>query len=269
MRRACVSLVLPPLALTIVAGCRDRAPRGPAPEPSPIATVGWDGTASVYDILGRDPRLIQLIQVPTRHLPADRLTVHPGPDAAPVRVVTACGDGYCVDGLVAADRIGADGAARPCAPAGWCGVLQAAALTADDREILTGDGSWLERGIAVAGYDAGLVSFEVADASFTAGAAHSNAGFRCRTQALGGDHAPASLGVLDPADLAVILPALDAFLAEAREAGDDRVRGGDRIDRDYPDFLLAGPRAVVICLPDDEGMAARLRVELPPRTATR
>src|SRR6185503_17800602 len=102
-----------------------------APEPAPGVKVEAAGDATVYDVLGRDTSLIQAVQVPGRTLP-DGLTLRPPSAGTSFQIATWCGDGACTDGIIL------DGVAwlRP-------------ALSADDREIISERGSWLERGVKI------------------------------------------------------------------------------------------------------------------------
>ncbi len=79
---------------------------------------------------------------------------------------TRCSGNACVDGLRE------PGAGLP---------LVSAALTADDREILAPQGSWLERRLWLASATDRFVSVYVAESSFSGGAAHANNSLSCRT----------------------------------------------------------------------------------------
>ena len=203
----------------LVGACGSGYREGPEPVANtapPVVKVDWAGEATVYDVLGRDPSLIQAVQVPARRLPRGT-TVRPAGTGAPFQVATTCDEGACVDGILL------DGVTwlRP-------------ELTADDREILSEDGSWLERGVKIVHAEPGLVSYYVGLAHYTGGAAHSHAQMSCHTQTAP-DRA-ATLAILPAGDGAALIAAVNAFLAEARESHDDRVRGDIVIDARFADF---------------------------------
>jgi hypothetical protein len=248
MRNAIALGALGALAGACGSGHRDR-PEPVANAPAPAVKVDWAGDATVYDVLGRDPSLIQAVQVPLRTLPRG-LTPRPIGAGAPFQVATFCDEASCVDGILLEGKP-------------WL----RAALTADDREILSEPGSWLERGVSIVHAEPGLVSYYVGLAHYTGGAAHSHAQLSCHTQ-VAPDRA-ATLAILPAADLNTVLPAVDAFLAEARERYDDRVRGDVAIDASFADFVMESGSSLLLCFTDPWGTTTRLRVELPVRTARR
>jgi hypothetical protein len=217
--------------------------------PAPAMRVEWAGEATVYDVLGRDATLIQAVQVPRRWQPLNMTARHPSP-RTPFQVVTRCASAEaCLDGVVRGD-------------VAWLRPE----LTADDREILSEPGSWLERGVQIVHAEADQVSYYVALAHYTGGAAHSHATLSCHTQV-----APdrrATLAILPPGTRADVIAAVDAFLAEAIASYDDRVRHHDEVvvDADFTDFLLDDD-SLTLCFTDPWGTITRIRVELPVQTA--
>jgi len=107
------------------------------------------------------------------------------------------------------------------------------------------------------------VSVYIANAHFTAGAAHSNAEIECRTQSLNGDHSSVSLSILGKRRLEMALAAIDAFVSESRDFLDYRDVEVPPIDRTFKNFLVLGPRTLLLCIGGEDGVLATLRLELP------
>lgn len=283
---------LPIVLVVAVSGCKGRgqhgappAPGQPAVDAAPAVRVSWGDKVDIYQVLDRDPKLVQAVQVARRTLPKG-VTVAPVAIAG-YHVATNCGPGYCVDGIVTGDQLVPGGALKPCGvwtdrilgrvthPSGVCRFAVMPQLSTDDGEILgAGSGSWLERGIRITRVEDPWVSFYEAQADFSAGAAHSNATMRCRSVAAPGADRPN--GHFDAPDLAAANDAVHAFIA--RQRGDDDPRALDLagpvpndVGNSYG-FLLTGPRSFALCLPTGpDGEAVRLvNVELPPapRAAT-
>lgn len=283
MRR---TLVTHGLLATVVLACHEAPAPPPAVPPPPSRPanpqVEWDRLVSVYDVLGRDPAALSLVQVRRRSLPAGVQSAFGdvnelGPGSPPFRVVTVCGDRFCADGLVTRHQATITPSRNPCMgtaerSAPWITVLPARcdftvgpALSVDERERLGDDaGSWLERGIMVVSGDDAHVSFFVASAWFTAGAAHSSASFECRTSDRRGQ--AKSLAEVLPADRArTVVDRARAFLTEQREL-DGRATLFQMPAADpgaVRDFVVPGdPRSdVLLCLGSDiEGYAGHAQL---------
>ncbi len=232
----------------------EAASEHPPAEAAPVQ-VSAAGEASVYDVLGRKPDdgAPSLIMVPQR--PPSAAGVRAEGSAFPDFVVfTACGEGYCVDGLKTASS-----ASPPDA------VVVAAELTTDERESMGGkDGGWVERGIKVVHVDKETVSYYRAEAWNSPGAAHSNAEFSCRTHRRGaGGGEPARLeDVFGAADARAMREAVQRFLAE--QSGQDPPPA---IDLGEHDFVVGdAAKSAVFCLPSSveasDGVARLVRVQL-------
>jgi len=256
-------LLLIVAASSIGCGCSDRSSTpDPVPTPSkppgPDIAVSWGGTHDVYAVLGKDPSLLQAVQVPRRHL-AHGTTVQPT-SIGGYHVATTCDRRYCVDGIVPDDQLVNSTTLKPCtvhadrsrvarfdAKGGVCTFLVRPARSGDDEEILgTDDGSWLERGISITHIDGEWVSFFEAQADFTAGAAHSNAELRCRSlAAIGVDHLDA---YFDRETLERANSAVHSFIARAR-VDSDRAFPAPALPDDIAttrSFLITGPRSFVL-----------------------
>jgi len=278
------------LLLTALPAC----PEAPSPPPQRVAAspqpsraqVAWDREVSVYDVLDRDTTAVQLVQVRRRSLPpgirsdfADRDDF--GPGSPPYRVLTVCGDRFCADGLVTRDQVSITPPRNPCmgtaervnqdltVQTAACNFTVAPALSSDERETLgSDDGSWLERGIKVVSGDDSRVSFYVASAWFTAGAAHSSASFECRTSDRAGN-VKSIADVFPASEARSIVDRARAFLTEQREldprASELPMPPADPAE--VRDFVLPGGpgSGVLLCLTNDieadAGHAQLLRVQ--------
>ena len=259
----------------------------PAAPPPGRIQVTWDRSISVYDVLGRDPAAVQLVQVPRRSLPpgvqsdfGDRDTF--GPGSPPYRVVTVCGDRHCADGLVTRDQVTITPPRNPCmgsaeqvnrdltVQSAPCTFTVDPALTSDERETKgPSPDSWLERGIRVVSGDDASVSFHVASAWFTAGAAHSDASFECRTTDRAG-HVKSLADAFPGGEARSMVEAVRAFLTEQREldARATELRMPPADPAAVRDFVLPAPpdTGVLLCLVSDietyAGRAQMLRIQL-------
>ncbi|MFN0245582.1 MAG: hypothetical protein ACKV2T_01655 [Kofleriaceae bacterium] len=262
------------LLILSLAGCGPAAP--PTAEPEPAIAVGWGERVTIYDVLGRDPTLLQAVEIPARDLPRG-ITVQAATSVPGYRVVTACDDGYCVDGVVSGEHVTADGALAPCAAVGGlraaaaptdeCDFVIEPVLSPDDRAILgAGHGSWVERGIQLTYRDDAWLSFYDARADFTDGAAHSHGALRCRTRSIGASEPPLRPWARTEVD--AVSAAVTRFLDGERA----RSEGGDiawRVDMssvedlsEIGDHLVTGPRSVDLCLPLDPQEIVHVRVTL-------